>query len=219
MMTDFPTASPIVACEEQTADWTPVYDAFVAKLRTSGIGARAPRIGALFPDFALPDDQGRYRRLDQILARGPAVLSFNRGGWCSYCRSELSAWGDRRAALAEAGGVLVSIAGETGGRAVRLHDLVGPSAEVLVDVDHGLALAMGLAFRCDADLQRRYLACGLDLTQIYGSGGWFLPVPATYVVAPDRRVRFAFVDPDFRVRAAVDEVLTVVRAVAAEARG
>lgn len=216
MNSDLPASAPIVACEEATMDWSPVYDAFVARLRATGIGARAPKPGARFPDFALPDDQGRYRSLADLVARGPTVLSFNRGGWCPYCRSELTGWGEHHAALADAGGVFASIAGETGGRAARLHDLVGADAHVLVDVDHGLALAMGLAFRCDTDLQRRYLACGLDLPGIYGSGSWFLPVPATFVVAPDRTVRYAFVEPDFRVRAPIAEVIDIVRTISRE---
>lgn len=33
------------------------------------------------PDFTLPDDQGKLRSLEQLLARGRAVLVFYRGHW------------------------------------------------------------------------------------------------------------------------------------------
>jgi peroxiredoxin len=199
-------------CRETTPEWTPVYDAFVAKLRIGAIAATAPTAGDTFPDFALPDERGRYLSLADILTDGPIVLSFNRGGWCPYCRSELSAWGERVDALAAVGGRLVTITGEVGGRAARLHDLVGPDASILCDVDHGLALSVGLAFRYDADLQKRHRDCGLDLADIYGSNAWVLPVPATFVIDRDRTVRFAFADPDFRLRAEPDDVLAVVAA-------
>lgn len=210
MTSHLPNAPAIAACAEATPNWTPIYDAFVARLAEAGVGASAPHVGDFFPEFALPDVRGRYRSLESLIQQGPVVLSFNRGGWCPFCRTELTAWGDHAEALARAGGRFVSISGETGGRAGRLKELVGAEAEVLVDVDHGLALEVGLAFRCDKDLQRRYLSCGLDLADVYGNGSWFLPVPATFVVDRDLAVRFAFANPDFRVRASPAEVIAVV---------
>lgn len=208
---NLPIAPKIETCREATPDWTPVYDIFVAKLRGAGVGTAAPTAGSVFPDFALPNARGRYRTLAELTKERPIVLSFNRGGWCPYCRTELTAWGEHAGELDHAGGSFVSIAAETGGRAEQLHALVGDAAEVLVDVDHGLALTVGLAFRCDEDLQRRYLSCGLDLADLYGSGTWFLPVPATFVIDRERRVRFAFADADFRNRADPAEVISVLR--------
>lgn len=208
----FHLSAALAECREATREWTPVYNAFVAKLRLGGVGDSAPGVGEVFPDFALPDERGRYRSLDHIVSDGPIVLSFNRGGWCPFCRGELSAWGERIEALHQANGRLVTVTGEVGGRAGQLHDLVGPDATILCDVDHGLALSLGLAFRCDEDLRHRYLACGLDLSEIYGGHGWLLPVPATFVIDRDRTVRFAFAEPDFRIRAEPDEVIEVIRA-------
>lgn len=210
-MTNTPSLSALLDdCRATTHDWTPVYDAFVAKLREGSVAAAAPRVGEQFADFALPDERGRYRSLAEIVSERPVVLSFNRGGWCPFCRSELSAWGERSEELLAAGGKFVTITGEVGGRAVHLHELIGPGATILCDIDHGLALALGLAFRCGHDLRQRYLACGLDLADIYGGDGWFLPVPATFVIDRDLTVRYAFVDPDFRIRAEPDEVIEQV---------
>lgn len=206
---DFNPAIPpaIIACGDLTPNWTPLYDSFVAKLRASGVGATAPKIGDVFPNFALPDHRGRYRSLTSLLEDGPIVLSFNRGGWCPYCRAELQSWREQAGALRARSGRFVSVAGETGGRAEQMQGWLGDDAEVLVDVDHGLALSLGLAFRCEAELQARYLACGLNLAEIYGNGGWLLPVPATFVIDEDRRIQFAFIDPDFRRRAAPWDVI------------
>lgn len=33
------------------------------------------------PDFALPDQKGRMRALQEFLARGPLLLAFHRGTW------------------------------------------------------------------------------------------------------------------------------------------
>lgn len=211
LMKNTPALSELLdECRDSTPEWTPVHDAFVAKLRRGAVAENAPKVGERFLDFAIPDALGRYRSLTELVSDGPIVLSFNRGGWCPFCHGELSAWGERVDALAAAGGRFVTITGEVGGRAERLRDLIGPDASILCDIDHGLALSVGLAFHCDADLQQRYRACGLDLADIYGGPGWILPVPATFVIDREQTVRFAFADPDFRVRAEPDDVIAVV---------
>jgi peroxiredoxin len=43
-----------------------------------------------------------------------------------------------------------------------------------------------------------------------------LPIPATYVIDRDRRVRLAFVEPDFTIRQEPREILAAVRALALE---
>jgi hypothetical protein len=50
-------------------------------LRASGILARVPKAGDRAPDFALPNAGGRTVSLRDLLARGPAVVSFYRGRW------------------------------------------------------------------------------------------------------------------------------------------
>src|SRR5260370_4888180 len=41
-------------------------------------------------DFILMDSHGRPVRLQSLLERGPAVISFYRGGWGPYCDIDLS---------------------------------------------------------------------------------------------------------------------------------
>ena len=83
---------------------------------------------------------------------------------------------------------------------------------MLGDVDHGLALLLGLAFPIGADLNRRYADAGLDLGAIYGNSGQLLPITATYVIDRSGIVRFANIDPDFRRRADPNAVIAVVEA-------
>jgi len=45
------------------------------------IGMRRPREAIRAPGFTLPDTESRPVALQDVLARGPAVLSFYRGRW------------------------------------------------------------------------------------------------------------------------------------------
>jgi hypothetical protein len=53
----------------------------IEDLRGSGILDRVVRVGDRAPDFTLPDTAGKPVSFGEILARGPAVLSFFRGRW------------------------------------------------------------------------------------------------------------------------------------------
>ena len=50
-------------------------------LRRSGIMDRVIKIGAALPPFALPNAYGQEVRSAELLAKGPLVLTFFRGGW------------------------------------------------------------------------------------------------------------------------------------------
>lgn len=189
-----------------------MYDHFVDGLRALAIGAGAPRLGEPFPDFSLPNAAGRYRSLDELVATGPLVLSFNRGSWCPYCVHELRAWHETLPQLRAAGGRFAAITPEIGGRASELARLLDGDSDVLCDVDFGVALASGLAFYIGLPLIRHYRERGLDLSAIYGSDSGFLPVPATFIVDHCGVTRYAFVDPDFRVRAEPAEVVAALAA-------
>lgn len=177
-----------------------VYEGFIARLQSLRVGKEAPRGGAQFPDLSLPDASGRYRSIQQLQGGRPIVVSFNRGLWCPFCVHELQSWAAASPALEDVGASLVVVTGETGEGASAIQYMIGPRATLLCDVDHGAALACGLAFPVGEDVKRRYLAIGLDLAAIYGSDGGFLPIPATFVVGEDGIIRYAHIDPDFRLR-------------------
>ena len=51
------------------------------ELLLSGIAQRCLKDGERALDFALPNAVGREVRLSDVTARGPAVVTFYRGGW------------------------------------------------------------------------------------------------------------------------------------------
>lgn len=205
-------ADALARCRDEAVEWEPLYNDFVARMRRLDVGAGAPSVGDRFPEFALLDSRGRLTSLSSRLAQGPVVLSFNRGGWCPYCRAELSAWSDSLFQLAEAGAQLVVVTAEIAGRAEELRRSLGLAADVLCDIDHGVALDLGLAVHLGQDLRREYLDCGLDLAEVYGSPSWLIPIPATFLIDPAGIVRFAYVDVDFRNRAEPADVIAAVQA-------
>jgi peroxiredoxin len=209
-------AEALAQCRVESASWDPTYAVFLERLQSLNVGASAPKVGDRFPDFALPNAKGARITLSDLITDGPLVLSFNRGGWCPYCRLELAAWAERLVELAAVGGRFVAITGEVGGRAEDLRRALNLDSEILCDVDHGLALELGLAFYLGDELRNMYLERGLNLSEVYGTDSWFLPIPATYVLDTSGIIRFAYADPDFRARAEPGDVMAVVATLAAQ---
>lgn len=212
-----PIAPELAALRLRNPDLGPFFDEIVIGLREAGVGASAPVVGDVFPDFSLPTVDGGYRRLGDLLEAGPVVINFSRGRWCPYCAHEVAAWAEALPALAETGGRFIEITGEIGGGARALGAVLAAAdhaeiAEVLCDVDHGVALSLGLAFFAGEPLLDFYRERGMDMAALYGSLSGFLPVPGTFAVDRGGVVRFAFVDVDFRNRAEPADVIAALAA-------
>ncbi len=80
---------------------------------------------------------------------------------------------------------------------------------VLTDLDNGYALSLNLAIWLGTEIQR--LLSYQDLSDFHGNDGWVLPIPATFVVGRDGLVKARFVDPDFRKRMEIDDLIAALR--------
>jgi peroxiredoxin len=186
------------------------YDGLVERIRPNAAANRIPAIGAKLPGFFLTDTEGHLVDLSSLLAKGPLVISFNRGPWCDYCGLELRALARAHPAIAAAGGDIVSIVPETAPYAKTLKQVRNLPFTVLTDLDLAYALSLGLVFWVGEEVKDAYLKFGIDLAQFQGHGGWLLPIPATLVVGSDGRVKARFVDPDFRHRMGMEAIIDAV---------
>jgi peroxiredoxin len=186
------------------------YDRLVARLAAAVADERAPQVGEPMPPFALPAADGRLIALADILAEGEAVVSFNRGHWCPYCKLELLALGTLAEAARRRGASIVSIMPERAVYARQAGALSGNGVLVLSDIDNGYALSLGLAIWVGEEVRALLLARGFDLAEFQGNAAWFLPLPATFVVGHDGLVKARYVDHDFRRRMEIADILAAL---------
>lgn len=198
---DAPTPVPTTA----TAD-TSVVTAEVAASQALGEGDAAP-------DFALPDVDGETVQLAALLERGPVVLTFYRGSWCPYCNTQLHDYQERLAEIEASGATLVAISPQIPDSSLSMQEKNALAFPVLSDVGGEVSDAYGLTFQVDAATRERYQAVGVDLAKANGTDAWELPVPGTYVIAPDGTIRAAFVEADYTQRASVQQILDALATV------
>src|SRR6516225_2892662 len=152
-----------------------IIDRLVTRLRQHEAGEDAPKPGDVMPTFVLPDENGKLVSLKDLLARGPAVVTFHRGHWCPYCRISISTLVKAQSRIEAMGARMVAII---------------PDREQFA-----------------AEMQEFMTKIGRMLPQYQGNDSWMLPIPATFVVGKDGRVKARFVDPDYRKRMTIEEVI------------
>lgn len=186
-------------------------DRLVARLREHDAGENAPQAGDPMPDFVLPDQAGQLVSLEALLENGPAAVVFHRGHWCPYCRINTRALAEAQDEIADAGGQIVAIMPDRQHFTRALQASSDAAFPILTDFDNGYAMSLNLAFWVGAEMQELMCQAGWDVTPSQGSDTWLLPIPATFVVGTDGVVKARFVDPDYRKRMAIEDLLTAVQ--------
>lgn len=191
-------------------DLETTYDELVARIQANGADVLVPAVGDELPEFLMTDSDGQLVDLASLLGKGPLVISFNRGPWCDYCGLELHALARAYPEIVAAGGEVVSIVPETAKYAKALRHSRDLPFRVLTDLDLAYALSLGLVFWVGDKIKETYRQFGIDLERFQGNGGWLLPIPATLVVGKDGRIKARFVDPDFRHRLGMENILSAI---------
>lgn len=184
-----------------------IVDRFIDRLKENGAGHAAPKPGDVMPPFVLSDENGRLVGLKDLIAHGPAVVTFNRGHWCPYCRISINTLAKAQPRVEALGARMVAIVPESAPFATEMKFDSNVQFPILSDVDNGYALSLNLAIWLDGEMQQHMRDIGRDLAKYQGNQSWILPIPATFVVGKDGRIKARFVDPDYRKRMAVEELI------------
>ena len=198
-----PLADQLAQFAASVSNHTPelavAYEALIEKLTRAGTSSGAPKVGERLPSFLLPDTKGRFVSLEDLLADGPLVISFNRGNWCRHCWLE-AALGDIAEDVKAQGANIVSITPETAAYNCEIIERLNLSFSFLTDLDNSYSLELGIAMPLSAEVKELFKPRGLDLAVYQKNDAWFVPLPANFIVDRDAVIRHAYVNTDYRQR-------------------
>jgi peroxiredoxin len=186
-------------------------DRLVTRLQQSGAGQNAPQVGEPMPPFHLPDEEGRIVSLDRLLGKGPVAVTFHRGHWCPYCRLNTNALVQAQRKMESEGCQIVAIMPDRQQFAQKFKTESQARFPILTDIDNGYALSLNLVIWVGAEMERMISSAGRDIPSYQGNASWMLPIPATFVVGTDGKVNARFVDPDYRKRMAIEDMIGALR--------
>ncbi|CAM3667874.1 MULTISPECIES: peroxiredoxin-like family protein [Pseudoalteromonas] len=206
----------ITAYEQQKkanvpSDILAVMDQTTEQLIATHLKDNALKVGDAVADFSLTNQHGGTTRFADLLASGPVVISFYRGGWCPYCNLELKALNALLPDFKALGAKLVAISPQLPDASLTTAQKNALEYDVLSDVGNQVAEQFGLVFTLDERLKPIYAQFGLDIAQANGDDSFQLPLPATYVVDQHGIITYAFADEDYTLRAEPSDVLNSLK--------
>ncbi len=195
-----------------SSDAVRIISEFIQQLQNSGIEDRVVKNGQKAPDFRLVNALGFFVSLQELLKRGPLIISFYRGSWCPYCSMEIITLNKYLPEFQALGASLVAISPETPDSSVNAFEKLNLSYEILSDSHNMTAKKFGLVYRLSENMKNLYINYfGLDLSKFNADDSWELPVPATFVVDKNGIIADLFVDVDYSRRMDPEWIISALK--------
>ena len=213
---DIPALQPVLdaqrdAFNEQVPDSLKILFAEIGRQIVDADAVEtALKVGDTAPDFILPNAVGEQVQLSALLANGPVILTWYRGGWCPYCNIQLNAYNDVLSEFEKYNGQLVAISPEIPDSSLSTKERDSLAFEVLSDAGNSVAKQFGLVFDIP-QLLLDFLVGKLDIAVYNGDNSNTLPLAVTYVIDRDRVIKYAFVQGDYKIRSEPTEIIAELK--------
>jgi peroxiredoxin len=169
-------------------------------------------VGQTVPPVTLRTIQGQPFDLRKAVAGQPTVVIFYRGGWCPYCNRHLVQLQELEPKLKELGYQILAISPDRPEELAKSIKKQKLKYTLLSDSDMTAAKAFGLAFRVDDALVNLYKTkYNIDLEAASGRTHHELPVPAVYIVGRSGKIRYEYVNPNYKIRIKPEKLLQAAR--------
>lgn len=212
--------SPPPGAETRIPDKTQIKEApsmKPTKTPTSGnVGTLPPDVGIAVgqpaPDALLRDAAGVEVRLRDLVAKGPVVLFFYRGGWCPFCNFQIHEMTEAYPELEKRGVTPVAVSVDRIDEAAKTQATYTIPFPVLSDPD----LAAHRAFRVtheapDAEVEM-LRGFGMDLEKASGRDHHTIAIPSVFIIDREGIVRWGHADRDYKVRPSTAQLVSAIDA-------
>lgn len=180
---------------------------YVTSFAQTTVHPQGLKVGDKAPQFQGSDNSGQPFKLKDQLKKGDVVIIFYRGEWCPFCNKQLSELNDSLSLITAKGATVVAISPETKENVDKTVEKSKASFPIISDDAMGIMKMYKVNFAVDEATQVNYKKYGIDFSKANGSNGANLPVPATYIVGKNGRIKYVFFNPDYKVRSSVQDLL------------
>lgn len=168
--------------------------------------------GDKLPDFVLSDARGTPVSSVDLLAKGPLLITFYRGGWCPFCNLTLRSYQQRLADFQAKGVTFVAITPEQPDASLSTAEKNELQFPVLTDDGLKLAHKLRIVWKQPEDLVAALNGGGANLEQRHGNDSDEMVIPTTLLVDKDGVVRNVFAEADWMKRLEPQEAVNWIDA-------
>lgn len=170
-------------------------------LENTGIGNSILKTGDKAPEFNLKNQDGVMVSSEELLKKGPLVITFYRGVWCPYCNTDLANLKRYTSQLEELNGTMVSISPQVPKYNKQIIDQQRLNFDLLSDTENKVAHAIGLRWEMVDPLRSLYNdKFKISLPNYNGDDSWTLPVPARFIIDKDGLIKYSEFSVDYTKR-------------------
>ena len=167
----------------------------------------AVEVGGQAPEGSLKKTTGEVVTFRSLVAKGPSVVIFYRGGWCPYCNFHLKDLRTIEADLKKKGVQILAISPDRPAELKKSAEKIKAGHQLYSDQDMKLAEAFKISFVVDKKTRKAYKGYGIDLEKSSGRSHFKLPIPSVFLLDKSGKVLFRHSNPDYKVRLAADKIL------------
>ena len=165
------------------------------------------KVGDVAPQITGTDQDGKTVNLQEILKTKEVVIVFYRGQWCPYCNKELSKITEELATINAKGATVIAITPETAENIKKTIEKTKATFGIVEDKGLEIMKSYKVSFAVDDETITKYKKYGIDFGKANGANGANLPVPATYIIGKDGKIKYTFFNPDYSKRASVEDII------------
>ncbi|KAK3315781.1 redoxin domain-containing protein [Apodospora peruviana] len=158
------------------------------------------KVGTTIPEFKLSDATGNIVSSSELVAKGPVLIIFYRGGWCPYCNLALAAYQKHLDEFKEKGVTVIGISPQLPDTSLTVAEKNALKFTVLSDVGNELGRKLGLVWTMPEYLRPFLKQFGADIEGGNGDDTFEVPVPANILVDGKGVVQNVYTNPDYRKR-------------------
>ena len=167
-------------------------------------------IGQPAPDVVLHDAEDHEVRLHELVAKGPILLVFYRGGWCPFCNFQIHELTAAYPEYERRGVTPVAVSVDRIEEAAKTRATYTIPFPVLSDTDLAAHRAFGVVHQVDEAEVAKLKGFGLDIERSSGRSHHVIAIPSIFIIDRSGIVRWAHADRDYKVRPSTAQILAAI---------
>ncbi len=164
-------------------------------------------VGENAPDIKAIDQFNKLYILEDQLKKGPVVLMFYRGHWCKYCSRQLEELSDSLGLIIEKGASVVAVTPEILEFVDETSSKINNTIRIISDVEMNIMKAYKVNYKVSKSKNTNFKIWGIKLDEFNGANGANLPVPATYIINQNGKIKYVFYNENYKKRVSVNTIL------------
>ncbi len=170
--------------------------------------AKGLKTGSQVTNFSAKDIFDQTYVLSDALQNGSVVLIFIRGQWCPFCNWYLRKLQQQFKLIYKKGASVVVITPEKSEFIKKTIEKTGAEFTILYDEDYKIAESFDVLFRPNKMIRLMYnTVLGAKLKESHSDDTEQLPIPATFIISQDFKVKWRHFNSDYKKRSKISDIL------------